>query len=512
MSKPTRVKKTKPLINGGAIDLLTDVAAKKGSMPILYHALYSNGRLVATDMDVLVDIACPADLMIVKDCALPLERLRKALAADPGHALVTPEHIDQPAPPTVPEPLANFLRENVTGKDWLYDSARRAFVGDVPAEVATQAEAWSVEHMPKWSPSERDSTPGDALYTRLRVIADRVDAKPAPTQFFVTVETLELTLKLETLDAADFPTASGRDSIGWIHFDAADFRGALDAVLPAASTDEKHYNLNTIFVRPHDGGAMFVATDGHRLHLTELPAEHVFPTHWPAEPPANERTSAPAPRSFDGFLLPRRLCEILVRRVSPVTGERVSVQLRSNFVEVKVGDVRWIAREIDGQFPDYEQVIPTGHDWQIDFDAATLDAAAGKLAKATGVSQYDCGLCVSLGGAAESFVSLGDAKRRDPIGVVTYEPPDVPTLRKDGEPNPQSPFVFGAHVGLNFRYLREALEALGAGAVRLRGSHYYVKSSTVGVPDPGWSASNTQTVLTRADGTGPTVILMPMAL
>jgi len=511
-ARSPKTAKSKPLINGGALDLLADGAdGKRASLPILGYAYYSGGVLAATDLDLRVEVPCPDDLVIVGACALPLDRLRKALTADPGRVLVTPTRIDPPAPPeplAVPELLTDFIATKIRSAHFIFGAERRAFIAAAPPEVKAQAEAWSAEHMADWAPSARDAeTPTDTLYMRLRAIANASAPPPAPPppRFSVTVETPELTLKLETLDAADFPAAPAGTAIGWIRFDAADFRRALDAVLPVASTDETRYDLNAVFVEPHDDGARFAATDGYRLHLTELPAEHVFPAAWPTEPPANGRTNAPPPRVFDGFSLPRRLCEVLARRVNPVAGKRVGVQLCGNFVEVKVGDACWTAREVDGQFPDYRQIIPTEHDWQIEFDAATLDAAVAKLAKATGISANETALTLSLGGAPESFVSLGDATRRDPIGRATYTPPDVSALYSDGEPNPRHPFAFGAFVGLNFKYLREAIEALGDGALRIRGGHRYVK-------DSGWSAGSSPTVLTRADDTGPTVVLMPIAL
>jgi DNA polymerase-3 subunit beta len=102
-----------------------------------------------------------------------------------------------------------------------------------------------------------------------------------------------------------------------------------------------------------------VATDGHRL--------------------------AYATRALDGaagkaeVILPRKavleLVKLLADSDDPVTMEMSSSQVRFSF-----GDVQLISKVIDGKFPDYERVVPTGYERQFTISRQTLLAALHRAA------------------------------------------------------------------------------------------------------------------------------------
>ena len=84
-----------------------------------------------------------------------------------------------------------------------------------------------------------------------------------------------------------------------------------------------------------------VATDSHRLSSSSLEISNI-----------NE---------FQSFILPRKtvfqLCSILSE-----TNEKLTMQISDNKVKFSVGNIQLISKVIDGKFPDYKKVVPSGND------------------------------------------------------------------------------------------------------------------------------------------------------
>ena len=64
---------------------------------------------------------------------------------------------------------------------------------------------------------------------------------------------------------------------------------------------------------------------------------------------------------FESFILPRKtvfqLCSILSE-----TKEKLTIQISENKVKFSMGNMRLISKVIDGKFPDYKKVVPSGND------------------------------------------------------------------------------------------------------------------------------------------------------
>ena len=137
---------------------------------------------------------------------------------------------------------------------------------------------------------------------------------------------------------------------------AATVADALAHVMPAMSTDETRYNLSGVYLDAKTGNV--VATDGHRLHLYSF-----------LESP------------FDaGVIVPRHAALALDKAIRATKAESVIIGAAHNMVVfVVAGDnltVEIRARLVDGQFPNYSQVIPsTTGQRAFEGDAASVRAA-----------------------------------------------------------------------------------------------------------------------------------------
>jgi DNA polymerase-3 subunit beta len=103
--------------------------------------------------------------------------------------------------------------------------------------------------------------------------------------------------------------------------------------------DWRHY-LNGLYLSVEDTTITSVATDAHRLAL--------------ATTPLNEGVSD----QITG-IVPRKSINEIGKIVSD-SDENILLQLTPNSINVNVSGTTFSSKLIEGKFPDYEQVIPTG--------------------------------------------------------------------------------------------------------------------------------------------------------
>lgn len=116
----------------------------------------------------------------------------------------------------------------------------------------------------------------------------------------------------------------------------------IEKTVFALSMDETRYNINGVFVEKKDVNVKMVATDGHRLSLIEREIE------WPAI-------------AEKGVILPRKGILELKKFLDDINGAFFLGFTENNAV-VKKDDTVLIIRLIDGEFPEYNQIIPKGND------------------------------------------------------------------------------------------------------------------------------------------------------
>jgi DNA polymerase-3 subunit beta len=184
--------------------------------------------------------------------------------------------------------------------------------------------------------------PARALADMVRVLpGPDVTLKRLPNQH-VEVKSGRTKARLMALSADEFPALPSYEDVSFVSLDATLLADMVDKTLYAASTDETRYNLNGVYFEPDaetPGKLVMVATDGHRLVRIE--------------------------RTFDGaklslknpVILPRKGLGEMRRLLDDGDGP-VELGFRENQAVVRRGETVLGMRLIDGQFPDYKQVIP----------------------------------------------------------------------------------------------------------------------------------------------------------
>jgi DNA polymerase-3 subunit beta len=108
------------------------------------------------------------------------------------------------------------------------------------------------------------------------------------------------------------------------------------------STDETRYSLNGVYIEESGGGNVrMVSTDGHRL--------------------AFEERALGALGLSKGVILPRKGLAELKKLMESGDDEVVCIGFRESMGLVTKGRVELFMRLVDGDFPDYTKVIPTGN-------------------------------------------------------------------------------------------------------------------------------------------------------
>jgi DNA polymerase-3 subunit beta len=156
---------------------------------------------------------------------------------------------------------------------------------------------------------------------------------------------------MNTLPFSDFPELTFEGPVkADFTVPAAGLLAAIDASDFCISTEETRYYLNGIYLHVPVTSAgsesvlRVVATDGHRMARHDLGTFPDMGTDW-------------------GVIVPRRTVHFL-RTVLKAKGCPDSVRVVVNTTKVRfvVGNVDVLTKTIDGTFPDYQRVIPTGND------------------------------------------------------------------------------------------------------------------------------------------------------
>ena len=152
---------------------------------------------------------------------------------------------------------------------------------------------------------------------------------------------------LGTLPRDDFPVIAEGELPTQFELPAETLKQIIDKTRFAISTEETRYYLNGIFLHVADGDSSnpvlkAAATDGHRL----------------------ARVTRPRPEGAESrpdVIVPRKCIGELRKLLDEVDGS-VGVSLSPTKIRFDLGQAILTSKLIDGTFPDYSRVIPTGND------------------------------------------------------------------------------------------------------------------------------------------------------
>ena len=209
------------------------------------------------------------------------------------------------------------------------------------------------------------TAPAHTLYDIVRKLPDGAQVELASTADGgqIALAAGRSRFSLACLPVEDFPAMSGGDFSHTFSLGAADLRTLIDRTRFAISTEETRYYLNGIYLHAakSDGVAVLraVATDGHRLARVELPLPQ-------------------GAAGMPGIIVPRKAV-VEVRKLIEETEGDISISLSDAKIKFSFDNVSLVSKLIDGTFPDYERVIPTGNDKVLEAERKPLFDAVDRV-------------------------------------------------------------------------------------------------------------------------------------
>ncbi|WP_372716389.1 DNA polymerase III subunit beta [Immundisolibacter sp.] len=165
---------------------------------------------------------------------------------------------------------------------------------------------------------------------------------------------------LSTLPAAEFPGIDVKGDELPLVLSQRDLRRAIETTYFAMAQQDVRYYLNGMLLEIEGGKVRFVATDGHRMAVTDLAVE--------VPPDASRR-----------IIVPRKTVVETLRILNDVDTP-ATLSIGRDHLILSAADVVFKSKVIDGTFPDYERVIPRNQDKTIDIDRLAFREALGRVA------------------------------------------------------------------------------------------------------------------------------------
>ena len=279
-----------------------------------------------------------------------------------------------------------------------------------------------------------------------RTFSDLVNTLPGD-QVLLNLDTETQTMNIRSgastndikgIDADEFPPLTTPDMEGAFQLNVADFKEMIQQVAFAASTDEARPVLMGVLMTVSGDQIVMVSADGFRLSVRK------------------STLSAPVEKPINAIIPARALSELA--RIAG-DGDTISMVVPEGRGQVifRIKDAELVSQLIEGNFPDYEQIIPRSH------KSRTLVSTAALLKACK---------------QAEIFARDGTNVARLEIKAAEndMEPSEVEISAQSEETGSNETIVeatvdgIGLLIAFNVKFLREVLEIIKTPNVALETS------------------------------------------
>lgn len=267
------------------------------------------------------------------------------------------------------------------------------------------------------------------LYDMVRELSEERVEVQGEENFWISVKAGKTIFNLPGVDPKEFPAFPSTEGDDYFSIEASVFLDMIEKTAFAASSEESRFNLNGIYLEKikKDKKEYFrmVATDGHRLSMIDKELKTTFEK---------------------GIIISRRgLTEL--RRILGDGENEVHISLKDNNCIFKTDQSIVVVRLLEGEYPDYQQVIPQANDKHI---ILTRKDFIGALRRAHVIA--------SERGEGVRFSINGDSMEIKTGG------PDVGNVQEEIKVDYQGTPL---EVNFNARYLLDALNIMDTEKIRM---------------------------------------------
>src|SRR5918911_941520 len=268
--------------------------------------------------------------------------------------------------------------------------------------------------------------PGRLLVDIARLLPDsEVVVEHRPEEGSVRITCGPASYRLHTYNAEDFPRLLEVDALQTFAVDREPLLETINRVSRSASRDESRPVLTGILARFESGKLVMAATDSYRLSVKETPLDG-------------------APQELEA-IIPARALQELVRVAT--SGDQVELGVQENQV-VFSADGAWLTtRRIDGQFPNYKQLLPESFEYELTLPRAEVLDIVRRVAV---MAQRNSPLRLRF---AEGELTV--AAQTQDVGEARESMP----VQFSGEP---------LEIGFNAEFLRDGIEAVSGDELELK--------------------------------------------
>lgn len=270
------------------------------------------------------------------------------------------------------------------------------------------------------------TVPGRKLHDICRALPEGATLECSVSGDRLTVKAGRSRFTLSTLAAADFPTVDEVAAQQTIRVGQRALRGLIERTQFSMAQQDVRYYLNGLLIETEGETLRAVATDGHRLALSEL------------------ELGNKAERD-DQVIVPRKGVLELARLLDG--DEQLEIAIGTNHVRVQRDGIRLTSKLIDGRFPEYTRVIPSDPPNRLQADRQALRQALQRAAILSNEKYRGVRLEVSEGSVV---IQANNPEQEEALETVEVE--------YTGE---------ALEVGFNVNYLLDALSAIDSDQVQI---------------------------------------------
>ena len=217
-----------------------------------------------------------------------------------------------------------------------------------------------------------DETPDFSITVAAKKLQDICKAFPENAQISLKTEETRLQIKvgksrfnLQTLPATDFPTiVSTSENRSVVKISQKTLKNLLNQVQYAMAQQDIRYYLNGLLLVIEPALLRVVATDGHRLSMVSHPLEEDTQT-------TNNLTQE--------VILPRKTVIELIKLLGDSEDE-ISLEIGQNHTRFSFSNIVLVSKIVEGKFPDYNRVVPSNYQNQMQLDRMNLLQALQRAA------------------------------------------------------------------------------------------------------------------------------------
>ena len=233
------------------------------------------------------------------------------------------------------------------------ESSLKLTATDLESEISTTST------VSNFKSGGKTTAPARKLSDLCRLMPDLVEI-----HFFLDGDNLKIETEsgkynLSTLPSEDFPVFETEDTQSQINISSQNLKNLITKTSFAMGNQDWRHYLNGLYMMIDDKVITTVATDAHRLAM--------------ATSSLNEASS----ESTSG-IVPRKSINEIGKLVGDES-ENVVIQLGQTSIAANVSGTTFVSKLIEGKFPDYEQVIPSGESSLLVVDRKNFSESLGRV-------------------------------------------------------------------------------------------------------------------------------------